>query len=261
MRRSFSLRPLAALLSLVLVLPTPTAFGQPTGATTTIERRIQAAEPPPGAEISQSVLDFAPGAWTPVHSHGGGSYNTVLAGEITLQMDGVDRTFTAGEGWIDLPCIPHRAGNRGTTNARLIATFVVARDVPPAIIIEPQRRHTARLEPTVVAAQKMNAVNLSGPMDVIHRVVSLEPGSTVPVQTQPGPSIVSVLQGSISIDIDGATRDVTAGRGWTDPTETARGYTAGGSAARVVTTAFVPRGELASMPAEYTAAVPVPGPR
>jgi quercetin dioxygenase-like cupin family protein len=259
MRRSFAPLTLAVLFTLVLVAPALPAFGQATGVTLVVERRIEAAEPPPGAEISQSVLEFAPGAWTPLHSHGGASYNTVLAGEITLSMGGVDQTFTAGEGWIDQPCIPHRAGNRGTTNAQLVATFVVARDIPPSIILDPQEQHSARTNPMVLATHKLGAFNLSGPMDVIHRAVSMPPGSTVPAQTQPGPSIVSVLQGAVSIDIDGTTRTVTAGRSWTEPTDAGGGYTTNGSAARVVATTFVPRGESASTPAESAAVVSVPG--
>jgi quercetin dioxygenase-like cupin family protein len=253
--------PLVAALILGMVIPAPTASGQSTGVTTIVERRIQAAEPPPGAEVSQSVMDFVPGAWTPVHSHGGASYNTVLEGEITLRIDGVDQTFTAGEGWVDQPCVMHTAGNEGTSTARLIATFVVPRGVPPSFFLEPQSRRAARPEPTLVAANKMPAVALSGPMDVIHRVISIEPGSTVPAQIQPGPSIVSVVQGSVSVEMDGTMRSVTAGRGWTEAAQAVHGYSAGGSAASVVTTTFVARDALVGGPVEQAARVTVPGPR
>ena len=257
MRRSFRLLPLVALLAPALVLPAPTAFGEPTGATTVVERRIEAASLPAGAEVSQSVLEFGPGAWTPLHSHGGASYNTVLAGEVTLRINGVDRTFAAGEGWADQPCVPHQAGNPGTASARLVATFVTARDVPPTLVLDPPGRRPARPEPTVLAAQKLTAFALSGPVDIIHRVVSLQPGSTVPAQAQPGPSMVSVLLGSVSIEADGTTRSVSAGRGWTDPTGASLGYSAGGSVARVVATTFAPRSGATTATAQGAV---VPGP-
>jgi quercetin dioxygenase-like cupin family protein len=246
MKRPVALLQLIAALALPLALPAPPAFGEAAGAITTLERRIQASEPPPGAEISQSVLDFAPGAWTPVHSHGGGSYNTVLAGEITLRVGGVERTFTAGEGWADEPCVPHAAGNKSTASARLVATFAVARDVPPSLILEPHNRRGAPPEPVLVAAHKMSATDLAGPVDVVHRLISLEQGATVPMDHQPGPSFVSVLQGSVSVDLDGTTHHVKAGRGWDELTAATHTYTAAGATARVVTTTFVRRGAVAS---------------
>src|SRR5688572_30870613 len=113
MTRFFALLP--AVVALLLVLPAP-ALTQATDLTTLLGRRIQADDPPPGAELYQAVLDFAPGAWTPLHSHTGSSYNTVLAGEITLRMDGVNQTFAAGEGWVDAPDILHAAGNQSSAD-------------------------------------------------------------------------------------------------------------------------------------------------
>src|SRR3712207_9190559 len=105
------------------------AFGQQSGVTTPIEKRFQAADPPAQAEVLQAVLDFAPGAWTPVHTHGGPAYVTVLDGEMTLRMGGADQKFRAGAGWIDNPDEPHAAGNEGAIGARILVTFVLPREI------------------------------------------------------------------------------------------------------------------------------------
>src|SRR5215211_5448695 len=78
-----------------VLVPAAVALGQP-GFTEVLEMRFQAAAPPAQPEILETVLDFAPGAWTPLHTHGGPVYVTVLDGTITLRSVGTDTTFAAG---------------------------------------------------------------------------------------------------------------------------------------------------------------------
>jgi len=241
MIRASASKTVLAGLALALTLSAQRASAQPAGATTTIERRVQAAEPPGLAELSHVVLDFAPGTWTPLHSHGGGSYNTVLEGEITLRIGRVDQTFKAGEGWVDRPCTLHMAGNSGAAPARLIASFVVPKGVPPSTIFEPTRRSAVPPEPTPLAHFKTQVASLPQPMDVIHRTVEIEPGAPVPIQAPAGLSIVSVLAGGVSLDVGGSARSVAAGNSWVEPADSVRTFTASGSPARVATTTFAPR--------------------
>ena len=239
MKRALLLLQMVALLA--TVQPASVAFGEAAGVSTTIERRMQAADPPVVAELFQSVLEFEPGAWTPDHSHNGPSYNTVLEGEVTLRIGDVDQTFTVGQGWIDEPDVRHLAGNQSAAPARLIASFVVTRGVPPSTFFDPQDENTLPPEPSFLAAGKMNALDLSSPMDVIHRVIEVQPGTTVPAQAQPGPSILSVIEGSVTVDQDGTPRDVETGQSWVEPTTEAHGFTAGDTTARIVVTTFAAR--------------------
>ena len=104
----------AVLAAALAVIPSgPPAFGETAHATVAVERRADAADSPPLAELYQSVLAFEPGAWTALHSHTGGSYNTVVAGQVTLRIGDTDRTFGPGEGWTDEPGVLHLAGNTG----------------------------------------------------------------------------------------------------------------------------------------------------
>lgn len=76
-------------------------------------------------EIVQWVLDFAPGAWSPVHIHGGKVLTTVLEGQITRRADGVETVYKTGESFVEMPDHPHQAGNPTNEPVSLWATAVL----------------------------------------------------------------------------------------------------------------------------------------
>jgi quercetin dioxygenase-like cupin family protein len=241
--------------ALLLVLP-QVALTQAIDVTMVLERRIPADDPPSVAQVYQAVLDFEPGAWTPVHSHTGSSYNTVLAGEITLRMDGVDQSFTAGEGWVDAPDILHAAGNQSSADARLIATFVVRPGLSPSTIVAPEPGAVVPPAPTTAAFFKLNASELAQPFDVVHQFVNVGPGVALPLPTEPGLRIVSVLDGSVLTAQDGQLQENAAGDSWAEPDSASSSPTAGEAGAQIVMTTFVPR----SVPVSRSDAQPVAGP-
>lgn len=75
--------------------------------------------------LVQQVLDFAPGSQTPQHRHGGPGLVTVLQGQITLSRDGLVRTFTAGDSFVEMPGETLQASNRGSSDAEVAATFLL----------------------------------------------------------------------------------------------------------------------------------------
>ena len=242
MRHSVAPLQIFAALALALLFASP-SLAAPVAATTVLERRIEAADPPPASQVSQAVLDFAPGAWTVVHSHNGWSYNTVLAGEITLRRDGFEQTYRAGEGWVDDPGVLHVAGNQGETPARLVASFVVWRGLPPSTIVEPESDAVLPPEPDVAAVFRLNGpVVLAQPLDVVHQVVDLGPGATPPHPVQPSLRLFSVLDGSLAIDQEGERQEYAAGDGWAESEIAAPTPAAGESGARIIATTFVARG-------------------
>jgi quercetin dioxygenase-like cupin family protein len=115
----------ALAVALTLALPAPVALGRQAGVTTVIEQRFQAADPPADAEVLQVVLDFAPGAWTPAHWHGGPLLVMPIAGEMTVRQQGTERTFKPGELWIEYPGVVHAAGNTTTATATVVVTFLM----------------------------------------------------------------------------------------------------------------------------------------
>ena len=219
----------------------PPIFAETNHVTTTIERRAEAADAPPLAELYQSVLSFEPGAFTAVYSHTGGSYNTVLQGMVTLRIGDVDRTFGPGEGWTDEPGVLHVAGNTGTDGAQLIAAMVVERGMPPAVYLESDDEDSAPPPPEIMAMKKMIAAVPAGPLDVVEQAVDLDANAEAGLPIPTGPRLIGVLDGSLTVVIDGVSHTFEAGDGWSEPTGATYSYTTGEAGARLAMTTLVPR--------------------
>jgi quercetin dioxygenase-like cupin family protein len=78
-------------------------------------------------EAIQVINDFAPGAWTPPHWHGGPVLLTVLEGELTLRDEetGEETTYAAGESWIEEIGHVMAVGNEGEVKARVAIIFLL----------------------------------------------------------------------------------------------------------------------------------------
>lgn len=254
MKRLIVLTGLLAVLGLVSTAGV--AFGQPpAGPTTVAEQRFEAANPPAQAEVLQVVLDFAPGSWTPVHTHGGPVYVTVLAGEVTLRMGGSDQKFGVGEGWIDNPDEPHAAGNDGAAAARVVATFVLPQGATPTIVAETGAAADLPPGPTTVAQFRTAASGLPSPMDVVQRLIEYAPGASGAAHSHPGPNHVTVLDGELTVREGQAERKVSALQTFVEPAgQVHSAHNLGAARTRVVATALVPRG------APYSTAVEQPAP-
>jgi quercetin dioxygenase-like cupin family protein len=79
-----------------------------------------------GYSLIQQVLDFAPGAQTLKHRHGGSGVITVLQGQVALNADGVEKSYAVGESFSESPGQTLQAFNRGSTELILVATFILA---------------------------------------------------------------------------------------------------------------------------------------
>jgi quercetin dioxygenase-like cupin family protein len=112
---------LVALLSLSVGLASGQVQDLPPGPVQQLRATYDLDDAPPEAQVVQIILDFEPGSFTPPHTHGGPGFVTVLEGEMTRRIDGVDETFKAGEGWIE-PGVVHQAGN--LTGAKATVLFV-----------------------------------------------------------------------------------------------------------------------------------------
>ncbi len=253
MKRLSGLTSLLAVLS--LVLPARVALGQQAGVTTVIEKRFQAADPPADAEVLQVVLDFAPGAWTPVHVHGGPAYVTVLEGAMILRMAGMDQTFAAGEGWIDNPDEPHAAGNDGSAPARVAVTFVLPKGAPPTTVVETGTQAVVPPGPTTFVQFRTDAPGLAAPLDLVHRFIEYAPAASTAVHFHPGPNHVTVLEGELTVREGAAERKVNALQSFVEPAgHVHSAHNMGTGRTSNVAAALVPRGAPYSTVAEQPAA-------
>lgn len=78
-----------------------------------------------GYSLVQQVLDFAPGAQTPKHRHGGPGVITVLQGQVWMDRDGVETTYSAGTSFTEIPGQILQAFNRGGSDLVLASSFLL----------------------------------------------------------------------------------------------------------------------------------------
>lgn len=78
-----------------------------------------------GYSLIQQVLDFAPGSQTPKQRHGGPGVITVLQGQITLNNDGIERTYSVGDSFAVAPGQTLQASNQGSSEVVLVATYLL----------------------------------------------------------------------------------------------------------------------------------------
>jgi quercetin dioxygenase-like cupin family protein len=98
----------------------------PPGPTVVYRTQFEAANPAPTFDLVNLVLDFAPGVWTPVHSHGGQGMVTVLEGEVVHRpVGGEERRVVGGENFLESPGGPHAAGNVSGAKARVIFSVLL----------------------------------------------------------------------------------------------------------------------------------------
>lgn len=76
-------------------------------------------------DIVQLELEFAPGAQTPRHRHGGPGILTVLQGQVTLQSDAGEKTYSAGDSFVEYPGQTLQAFNRGSVVLVVVASYLL----------------------------------------------------------------------------------------------------------------------------------------
>ena len=98
----------------------------------------EVANPPQGpTDIVRLVLDFAPGSFTPAHTHPGPTFVTVLDGVITRRVEGKEETFQTGQGWTE-PGPVHAAGNTSNAPAQVLVTAVIPAGAGSRLLQRPE---------------------------------------------------------------------------------------------------------------------------
>ncbi len=89
------------------------------------ENKFSVVNAPKQFDLIETEMDFAPGAVTPVHTHGGPAFISVISGELTLRENGTEKTYKAGEAWTENPGQFMQVANKGTAPASTFATFLL----------------------------------------------------------------------------------------------------------------------------------------
>jgi quercetin dioxygenase-like cupin family protein len=110
-------------------------LGSPAAQTPAIQRTELLRGDMPGMDGQEAhmwVADIAPGAATGVHRHPTPRFVYVIAGAVTLEVDGQPpRSFRAGEGFQELPDVGHNFRNASVSEpARALGLQIAAKGKP-----------------------------------------------------------------------------------------------------------------------------------
>ena len=199
-----------------LALSAGVAFGQqaPPGPTTVSNKRFEAASLPGPIELVHSVLDLAPGAGAPAHTHGGQVFITVLEGALTLSGDGGEQTYRAGETVVEEPGDVFSATNPTAGTTRLFVSYVLPKGAPPTIVQEGAAMLAAG--PTTMAQGSFEIADPPAQFEVVQLVLDFAPGAWTPPHSHGGPVLVTVLEGQVTERRPGVERRFGPGQGWTE---------------------------------------------
>jgi quercetin dioxygenase-like cupin family protein len=195
-------------------------------------------------DLVHLVLDFAPGSWTPLHTHGGVGYVTVLSGEMTVRENGEETVYRAGESWVEYPGVFAEVGNASAEGARVLATFLLPKGALLTTVHEAGSSENLPPGPTTVYRSVFENVGLPAAFDVVHLVLDFAPGAWTPLHTHGGEGFVTVLEGAMAVRVEGGAETAyQAGEAWLErPGEFAEVGNAGAEAASIAVTFLLPEG-------------------
>jgi quercetin dioxygenase-like cupin family protein len=172
------------------------------------ESRFAVTNAPLQAELVQLVVDFPPGAWTSLHTHGGQAVNLVLEGEITLRHAGMERPYKAGQAWTDSTGQAHAAGNTGPGKARLLTNFLLPRGAPPTTALQ-----DSSFEPTIAHESRFSVPALPADTEIVQQVNDLSPALRAE-RISGGFMAQMVVEGDVTYQIGTERKTYTAGDAW-----------------------------------------------
>lgn len=257
--RRYLLGLVAVVLGLVWAMP-GVALGQQAWTAPMVfsQETYEVTGQPAQFDLVQRVIDFPPGSGTPLHTHSGPQFAVVLAGDLAYRIYGKDDVYKPGKAWMEPTGEQHLGRNTTTTNTRLVAAGLIPTGAPLTNNLEPM---PAGLLPLVVPIQTTFPVtNSPSQFSVVQRVVDFPPGTGIGLHFHGGNQYVTVIEGELTLQMNGVTRVYKPGESWVEPANVIHtGGNNGATTARIMTTALVPPGKAYSTLVEAPAAMPVTG--
>lgn len=134
--RNVGTTPLSLMATYLLPWDAPLSHPEP-GDTTPLPRptvsyqfKTDIAPMPEPFDVVQQGLEFAPGATTPRHTHPGIVMVTVLAGELTFNLNGVDTLYREGESFVEVPTQVVQARNASAAPTRVMVSYLLPAGAP-----------------------------------------------------------------------------------------------------------------------------------
>ena len=120
--------PVGSAVSMLEGASTLPADQRPPGPMSRFESRLRIDEQLPHARVGHLVLTYEPGAWTASAEPPTARLMTVVSGEVTVLTRATQRTYTAGQHWIESPGQAWLSGNPGTSTAVVAVSTMRAAD-------------------------------------------------------------------------------------------------------------------------------------
>ena len=250
---------LAAVFALLfLVLGHSVAFSQqPPAPVVRYQFRVEGAPLSGPYDLVQHSLHFAPGAATPWHTHPGLVLVTVIEGEQTFRVDGIEKVYKVGDSFTEMPGHVAQAHNTTAANTTVLISYVLPDGAPPST---PQPGDTTPLPRPVVGWQaRTDAVPPPSPYEAVQWVLDFAPGAATPWHTHAGQLLVTVLEGEVTFNVNNRDQVYKAGQSFVElPNEVAQARNATGTRTSVLLTALLPKGAPLSHPVPAAAPAPTP---
>jgi quercetin dioxygenase-like cupin family protein len=239
----------ALIIVLAFCLSSSLALGQaqPPGPVVKYQFRTQGQPQPTRFHLVHNLLHFDPGAATPLHRHPGQVLVTVLEGENTLSVNGVEKVYKAGESFVEVPGEVYQGRNTGTSRMSVMVTYLLPWEAP---LSQPEPQDTTPPPRPFVSYQfKTDVQPMTDPFDVVQLVQDFAPGAATPFHTHPGIVVVTVVSGELTFWVNGAEKVYKEGESFVEvPNQVARARNVGTATTRVMASLLIPAGAPLSNP-------------
>ncbi len=192
-------------LLLTLGMAPAVAADDPPGNTVRHQFRTDGLPVSGPAEMIKFVLEFAPGAATPLHTHPGLVIATVLEGALTFSHDGIDKVYGVGETFAEPPNQVGLARNAAAGRTRVMVSIVAPKGAAPSTVV-PGGPSPAPPAPTTLYLFRTDAIIPSGAYEVAHTVFDFVPGAQTLPHIHPGQVFTTVLEGAIAFRVEGTAK-------------------------------------------------------
>jgi quercetin dioxygenase-like cupin family protein len=164
------------------------------------------------------VVNLEPGASTPIHSHDGPGFATILQGQVmhhrvTL---GSDTRYGTGDTWMEIPHDVHFARDDALTPATILATFILPRE---AVASNPTAEQPDPVPPppTVPAAARVPIMPAAASYEVRQLLRGYEPGASITSELGEGSQgVVLLIEGQLTITTEQDVRTYVVGEFWVE---------------------------------------------
>ena len=192
-------RAMVALVSIAALLvssitPTVAVAADPVPATLRFTSSFPYTSPPSQFDVVNQVLDFANGAGTREHRHGGDAFVSVLEGQITRTSGDDVRSYAPRQTFTEPKDSLHSV--RATGRTRVFASFLLS---PGAIqtVNDPNYPAPEALN-TAPIVQKTTVNTQPEEFTVTQQVYDFAPGAVLPLHTHGGQGLATVMEGELT---------------------------------------------------------------